>query len=382
MGRRAVQPTSHSEDTGVWQRPAALQPIALRILPDRPLVSVLVSNYNYASYLAETIESVLRQTYPHWELIVCDDGSTDNSVEIVERFAQAEIRIHLIRKTNDGHASGLNAAFREARGEIICLLDSDDLFTPDKLERVVACCLDSPDCGFVAHRVVRVTQARQKQGVWPRSGPLPSGWYGPSLLKGGGIVPFMPPTSGLSLRRELALRLFPLPTKSPLNMCPDQVIMRLGPLVTPIASTAEVLAEQRLHQSNTYGSARMTAASVSREIALARALWQQQKDFLAAIDAGLSEAFEPIEDAQFLLFLLYVRAKLSHDTAVRACFERFIASLRQDRARRKYWLWRLSIHFPVSLFDRIVNLLFGQSNLKQLLWRLSRFASARQRSAS
>src|SRR6202012_6005056 len=124
----------------------------------------------------------------------------DNSVEVIERFARVDGRIRLIRKENGGHASGLNAAFKAAQGELICLLDSDALFTSDKLERVITCCRNTPDGGLLVHRVVRVTQQRQQQGVWPRSGPLPNGWFAPTLLTGGGIVPYMPPTSGLSLR--------------------------------------------------------------------------------------------------------------------------------------------------------------------------------------
>ena len=73
-----------------------LKPIALRPLGENLLVSILTANYNYARFIGEAIESVQKQTYKNWELIVCDDGSTDNSCEIVERYMQRDSRIRLV----------------------------------------------------------------------------------------------------------------------------------------------------------------------------------------------------------------------------------------------------------------------------------------------
>jgi glycosyltransferase involved in cell wall biosynthesis len=72
-----------------------LQPIELPKLPENPLVSILIANYNYEKYIGETIESVLSQTYPNWEAIVCDDGSKDNSREVIETYVQKDSRIKL-----------------------------------------------------------------------------------------------------------------------------------------------------------------------------------------------------------------------------------------------------------------------------------------------
>ncbi len=77
-----------------------LYPIELCPLPAKPLVSILVSNYNYARYISETIESALNQTYSNIELIICDDGSTDDSVRIIEQYQQKDSRVQLIRKAN------------------------------------------------------------------------------------------------------------------------------------------------------------------------------------------------------------------------------------------------------------------------------------------
>src|SRR6202789_3319887 len=123
-----------------------LYPIELRRLSAEPLVSILISNYNYARYIGESIQSALQQTYPNFELIICDDGSTDDSVSVIEEYLRKDPRVQLIRKANGGQASGFNAAFAASRGEIISLLDSDDRYLPNKIERVVADFQTNPEC--------------------------------------------------------------------------------------------------------------------------------------------------------------------------------------------------------------------------------------------
>ena len=167
----------------------------------------------------------------------------------------------MIRKANGGQASGFNAAFAASRGEIIALLDSDDRFLPHKVERIVADFQAHPDAGFGVHRVIRMTCRPSPPGRVADDGPVTRGWYGTRLLHDGGILPFMPPTSGLSLRRDVAERLFPLPLQAPLVSCPDQLITRLAPLITNVTREDEALSEYRLHGENNYGPDRVTAAS-------------------------------------------------------------------------------------------------------------------------
>lgn len=103
------------------------------------LVSVIMPSYNSAEYIAESIESVIKQTYPHWELLITDDCSTDNTVEIVKQYAQKDNRIKLfVLKANSGAAIARNNSIKEAQGRYIALLDSDDLWLPEKLEKQIA----------------------------------------------------------------------------------------------------------------------------------------------------------------------------------------------------------------------------------------------------
>lgn len=93
-----------------------------------PLISVVIANYNYGRYLAETIDSVLAQTYPQIEIIFIDDGSTDDSLEIAQRYP-----ITVLSQKNQGVSTARNNAAQYAHGEYILFLDSDDLLYPDSL---------------------------------------------------------------------------------------------------------------------------------------------------------------------------------------------------------------------------------------------------------
>lgn len=102
-------------------------------------VSIITPMHNPEVYIAETISSVLSQTCRDWELIIVDDVSDDNSVQVVQSFAENEVRIKLIKLTeNSGAAIARNQGIKAANGRYIAFLDSDDLWLPEKLERQLA----------------------------------------------------------------------------------------------------------------------------------------------------------------------------------------------------------------------------------------------------
>jgi glycosyltransferase involved in cell wall biosynthesis len=103
-----------------------------------PSVSVIIPAYNAEKFIAETLQSVLLQTYQSFEVIVVDDGSSDRTVEIVRAFAEIDDRIVLLQQKNSGVAAARNWAIREARGELIAPLDADDIWYPRNLEKQVA----------------------------------------------------------------------------------------------------------------------------------------------------------------------------------------------------------------------------------------------------
>lgn len=109
---------------------------------EKGLVSIIMPSYNTAAFIGESIESVLKQTYTEWELLIVDDCSTDNTEEIVKQYDDDRIKFFKQEK-NSGAASCRNYALRMARGEWAAFLDSDDLWTVDKLEKQLSFMIDN-----------------------------------------------------------------------------------------------------------------------------------------------------------------------------------------------------------------------------------------------
>jgi glycosyltransferase involved in cell wall biosynthesis len=111
-----------------------------------PLVSVVVPTYNGESFVRQTLDSIFAQTYRPFEVIVCDDGSSDGTLAILESYGD---RLHLVQQQNQGVAAARNRASLEARGELIAFLDHDDLWEPHMLATLVPLLVARSDVGLV-----------------------------------------------------------------------------------------------------------------------------------------------------------------------------------------------------------------------------------------
>lgn len=115
-------------------------------------VSIITASYNYENYIRETIESVIAQTFENWEMIIVDDGSTDNSVEVIKSYAAKDERIKLFQHengVNKGLAETLKTGIRYASGEWVAFVESDDSLKPDYLEKKLAIAEKYPDAGLI-----------------------------------------------------------------------------------------------------------------------------------------------------------------------------------------------------------------------------------------
>ncbi len=130
------------------------------ITPDgevvRGLVSVIIPAYNQGRYLGKAIQSVLEQTYPNFEVIIVDDGSTDDSPEVARTFHDP--RLQYIYQDNRGLSGARNTGVRYAKGEYLTYLDSDDAFLPRKLELLVSILEENPELGFAAGQAVPIDE--------------------------------------------------------------------------------------------------------------------------------------------------------------------------------------------------------------------------------
>ncbi len=112
-----------------------------------PKVSIVVPTYNRGNFIQEMIESVISQTYDNWELIIVDDGSTDNTAEIITPYISNRIHYHSLEHT--GRSFARNYGIGNSTGELIAYLDSDDVFLPTKLEKQVKWLLEHPEYAMV-----------------------------------------------------------------------------------------------------------------------------------------------------------------------------------------------------------------------------------------
>jgi cellulose synthase/poly-beta-1,6-N-acetylglucosamine synthase-like glycosyltransferase len=127
-------------------------------------VSVITPVYKVEQYIAETVRSVLAQTYPEFELLIVDDGSPDRSVEICQQFQDPRIKI--IRQENRGANAARNEGIRQAKGDYLAFLDGDDLWLPEKLEKHVEHLESSPQIGISFSRSAFIDEAGNPLGIY------------------------------------------------------------------------------------------------------------------------------------------------------------------------------------------------------------------------
>jgi glycosyltransferase involved in cell wall biosynthesis len=210
-----------------------------------PTVTVVVTTYNYGRFIEQAIDSVLAQEYPQEkiQIVVVDDGSTDDTAERVRKYGS---RIDYFRKPNGGQASALNLGLARARGEIVALLDADDMFLPRKLACAVDAFQGNDSLGMVYHpqlewNIETNEVIASKPALF--SGDLRSN---PEQV----LSYFILPASCVSFRRESLAPLQPIPEN--IRMLADAYLITLLPLISPVLAISEPLTQYRIHGSNSY----------------------------------------------------------------------------------------------------------------------------------
>ena len=132
----------------------------------REMVSIIMPSYECGRYIRESIKSVQAQTYSNWELILVDDCSMDDTIDIAQRFQIYDKRIHVFQNTsNSGAAVSRNLALKKAKGRWIAFLDSDDLWEPDKLEKQIRF-MEENGYAFSYHEYVEIDEEDKELGVY------------------------------------------------------------------------------------------------------------------------------------------------------------------------------------------------------------------------
>jgi glycosyltransferase involved in cell wall biosynthesis len=206
-----------------------------------PFVTVIIPTYNRADLLSEALESVFRQTYRDYEIIVVDDGSTDDTPRITEQYKD---KITVIRQTNGGRSRARNAGIAAARGRYIAFLDDDDLWVPRKLEQQVRILEENPTVGLVSCSV-HLTREGSPTRTWSQTTPSGLDAWTEQLVLGDGVHN----PSTLLIRKDILCRieLFD-PNVEP---CEDwDLLIRLAFRGVRLHHIEEPMVEYRLHQEN------------------------------------------------------------------------------------------------------------------------------------
>lgn len=216
--------------------------------PIRPQISILINNYNYGHFVAEAIDSALKQVDVTVEVVVVDDGSTDHSRTVIEAYGD---RIVSVFKANGGQSSAFNAGIAASRGEILCFLDADDYCAPDKAIRVIEYFSQYPEAGWLFHELNDVDGEGNPLNLGDRSmiRTFASKDFRPEMHRGQ-HMPFLPATSGLCFRRSILSRIAPVPEA--LRISADNFLRLAAMSLAPGLLVPDQLAVHRIHGNNLY----------------------------------------------------------------------------------------------------------------------------------
>lgn len=235
-----------------------------------PFVSIIISNYNYGRFLSEAIDSAINQTYVNKEVIVVDDGSTDNSRAVIASYGNLIVPV---LKQNGGQASAFNAGFAASHGDIICMLDSDDIFFPNKLTQIVEIFTQHPDIDWCSHILKQIhtdiigTNNSSLQKVKHESSKEYD--FRNHIKKG--RLPFNhAATSGLCFTRSLLKKILPMPEV--ITITSDNYLKFTASALSKGFFLDKELTLQRLHGNNAY-SLRKDKQPLKARIRIITAVW-------------------------------------------------------------------------------------------------------------
>lgn len=272
----------------------------------RPLVSIVVNNFNYGRFLARAVESALTQTYENVEVIVVDDGSTDDSRSILQSFKD---RARILLKENSGQAGAFNVGIQAARGVYTLLLDSDDYLLPE----AVATCVEKFPLGY--SRVYYRLQTVDSSGAVLNAGGDVGHFreFEGDVFKAieRGEPPFFSvPTSGNFFATDKLKAVLPIP-EDEYRICADSFLLVKSSLAGGVKSIDQVLGAYRVHTGNNFAFAAFRYSDTKKLRTQIDNFYRTRSLIREGCKtAGFDHRFEPEEADSFVTQCLCIGYKL------------------------------------------------------------------------
>ena len=212
-----------------------------------PAVTVIINNYNYASFICQSIDSSLNQTYPHVEVVVVDDGSKDNSADLIRSYGD---RIIPVIKPNGGQASAMNAGFNVSHGDLVIFLDADDYLYPHAVETIVGAW--QPGAVEIQSRLESVNIEGTYIDLYPALEiKFDQGNVCPLLLTKGRYNCTI--TSGNCFARSVLEQILPIPEPE-FRVSADGYLVTVAPFYGNVIAVETPIGARRKHGNNLWAS--------------------------------------------------------------------------------------------------------------------------------
>lgn len=317
-----------------------------------PAITVLMSCYNAARWLDEAIKSVLNQTYCNFEFLIVDDGSEDDTLKIIKRYADQDTRIAFIAKHNTGLADSLNLGIREARGKWIARLDADDVCEPSRLEKQFDLARENPALVFIGTGLTMIDQ----NGAELRDYRYPSRHA--SLLKHLRTSRRFPPHSSAFYRTEVVRAVGSYRTR--IRRAQDWDLWFRLSEVGELACIDESLVKIRKHSSQISHDESGKRQKLYSRIAMT-SYWLRQYGFP-----------DPVSDVEerFEVFRIWIEKRLEEEAL-------FISEYFMDQSRKMFYgapksptgalkLFGMALRHPVIVLYQLRQRVFGDQLPRRL----------------
>ena len=229
----------------------------------RPRASIVVTNHDYAQFVTDAVDSALAQTVADVEVIVVDDGSTDESLAVLARYRPL---VRLIVRPNGGQAAAFNSGWTVASGDVVVFLDADDLLEPDLVERVLEVMDADPDVAKVQYplHVIDASGGRRDTTVPPAGVRLAVGDVRPQLTRHPDDIVWMP-TTGNAFRAEVLTHIMPMPVAD-YRICADYYLSNLSAAHGRVAVLDRPGGSYRVHDDNRHYTAEWSLDAVRANV--------------------------------------------------------------------------------------------------------------------